>query len=87
MKELRRHRLGVVYTPCEIVRFIVASADWLCDKHFTKSLIDKNVEILDPELEPSLSNSWNTFEFVETNCENGSPIAWRTGPPPPVNYR
>ena len=41
-------RLGVVYTPNEIVRFMVESADWLCEKHFGKSLIDKDVEILDP---------------------------------------
>jgi hypothetical protein len=41
-------RLGVVYTPNEIVRFMIESADWLCQKHFGKSLIDKNVEILDP---------------------------------------
>jgi len=41
-------RLGVVYTPTEIVRFMIESADWLCHKHFGKSLIDKQVEILDP---------------------------------------
>ncbi len=41
-------RLGVVYTPNEIVRFMIESADWLCEKHFGKSLIDKDVEILDP---------------------------------------
>jgi predicted helicase len=41
-------RLGVVYTPNEIVRFMIESADWLCQKHFGKSLIEKNVEILDP---------------------------------------
>ncbi|MDB5571552.1 MAG: hypothetical protein JWN93_2735, partial [Hyphomicrobiales bacterium] len=41
-------RLGVVYTPQEIVRFMVQSADWLCEKHFGKSLIDRGVEILDP---------------------------------------
>lgn len=41
-------RLGVVYTPHEIVRFMVEGADWLCEKHFGKTLIDKNVEILDP---------------------------------------
>jgi type I restriction-modification system DNA methylase subunit len=29
-------RLGVVYTPNEIVRFMVESADWLCQKHFGK---------------------------------------------------
>lgn len=41
-------RLGVIYTPNEIVRFMIESADWLCQKHFGKALIDKNVEILDP---------------------------------------
>lgn len=41
-------RLGVVYTPNEIVRFMIESADWLCEKHFGKSLIDREVEILDP---------------------------------------
>lgn len=41
-------RLGVVYTPGEIVRFMIESADWLCEQHFKRSLIDKDVEILDP---------------------------------------
>jgi predicted helicase len=41
-------RLGVVYTPAEIVRFMIRSADWLCEKHFGKNLIDRGVEILDP---------------------------------------
>ncbi len=41
-------RLGVVYTPNEIVRFIIESADWLCEQHFGRNLIDKDVEILDP---------------------------------------
>lgn len=41
-------RLGVVYTPNEIVRFMIESADWLCQKHFGKNLIDREVEILDP---------------------------------------
>lgn len=41
-------RLGVVYTPNEIVKFMVESADWLCEKHFGKSLIDRDVQILDP---------------------------------------
>jgi predicted helicase len=41
-------RLGVVYTPNEIVRFMIDSAHWLCQKNFNKSLIDKQVEILDP---------------------------------------
>ena len=41
-------RLGVVYTPNEIVRFMIDSADWLCEQHFGRSLIDKDVDILDP---------------------------------------
>jgi predicted helicase len=41
-------RLGVVYTPNEIVRFVIQGADWLCRKHFDRGLVDKNVEILDP---------------------------------------
>ncbi len=41
-------RLGVVYTPNEIVRFMVESADWLCEKQFKRNLIDCDVEILDP---------------------------------------
>jgi predicted helicase len=41
-------RLGVVYTPNEIVKFMIEGADWLCEKHFGKNLIDPGVEILDP---------------------------------------
>jgi predicted helicase len=41
-------RLGVVYTPSDIVRFIVEGADFLTRKHFGKALIDRDVEILDP---------------------------------------
>jgi len=41
-------RLGVVYTPNEIVKFMVESTDYLLEKHFGKSLADKNVQILDP---------------------------------------
>ncbi len=41
-------RLGVVYTPNEIVRFMVEGTDWLLEKHFGRRLEDKGVEILDP---------------------------------------
>jgi predicted helicase len=41
-------RLGVVYTPNEIVRLMIESTDWLCQRHFGKRLIDRDVEILDP---------------------------------------
>jgi predicted helicase len=41
-------RLGIVYTPNEIVSFMVHSTDSLLDKHFGRALADRNVEILDP---------------------------------------
>ena len=41
-------RLGIVYTPNEIVRFMIESTDFLVHKHFRKLLADKEVEILDP---------------------------------------
>src|SRR5208283_2975454 len=41
-------KLGIVYTPNEIVNFIINGTDWLLHKHFGKTLADKNVEILDP---------------------------------------
>ena len=41
-------RLGIVYTPNEIVRFMVEAADFLTEKHFGKLLGDRGVNILDP---------------------------------------
>ncbi len=41
-------RLGIVYTPNEIVQFMIRSTDYLLHKHFGKTLGDKNIEILDP---------------------------------------
>ncbi|MFN0200088.1 MAG: N-6 DNA methylase [Bacteroidia bacterium] len=41
-------RLGIVYTPSEIVKFMLESTDYLLEKHFGKTLSDKNVDILDP---------------------------------------
>ena len=41
-------RLGVVYTPNEVVDFIIRGTDHLLQKHFGKTLADKNVQILDP---------------------------------------
>lgn len=40
--------LGIVYTPKEIVNFMLESTDYLLEKHFGKTLSDKNVHILDP---------------------------------------
>ena len=41
-------RLGVVYTPNEVVDFIIRGADWLLQRHFGKTLADEGVQILDP---------------------------------------
>jgi len=41
-------RLGIVYTPHEIVRFMLAAADHLVYQHFGRFLADKDVDILDP---------------------------------------
>ena len=41
-------RLGVVYTPNEVVDFIIRGTDHLLQKHFGRSLADENVQILDP---------------------------------------
>ncbi|MDL2345609.1 N-6 DNA methylase [Deinococcus sp. MIMF12] len=41
-------RLGIFYTPGEIVRFMVGATDALLDRHFGKALADPGVEILDP---------------------------------------
>ncbi len=41
-------RLGIVYTPEPVVKFMIESTDYLLDKHFGKSLVDRGVDILDP---------------------------------------
>ena len=41
-------RLGVVYTPNEVVDFIIRGTDHLLQKHFGCTLADDNVQILDP---------------------------------------
>jgi predicted helicase len=41
-------RLGIVYTPIELVDFIIRSVDYLLRKEFGRSISDENVHILDP---------------------------------------
>lgn len=41
-------RLGIVYTPVEVVDFIIRSAEAALRKHFRAGLSDKGVQILDP---------------------------------------
>lgn len=40
--------LGIVYTPIEVVDFILRSVDHLSKKHFGKGLTDEGVHVLDP---------------------------------------
>ena len=58
-------RLGVVYTPNEVVDFIIRGADHLLQKHFGKTLADDNVQILDP--------ATGTGTFI-TNLINHLPV-------------
>ncbi|CAM3349289.1 site-specific DNA-methyltransferase (adenine-specific) [Deinococcus saxicola] len=41
-------KLGIFYTPGEIVRFMIEATDTLLGRHFKVGLEDKGVEILDP---------------------------------------
>ncbi len=41
-------KLGIVYTPVEIVDFILRAADYVSKQHFGRGLSDESVHILDP---------------------------------------
>ena len=41
-------QLGIVYTPVEVVDFIIHSVDALLKKEFARSLSDENIHVLDP---------------------------------------
>jgi len=43
----RVEKLGIVYTPIEIVDFILRSADWALREHFGQSISDEGVHVLD----------------------------------------
>ena len=58
-------RLGVVYTPNEVVDFIIRGIDWLLLEHFGKTLGEKKVNILDP--------ATGTGTFI-TNLMNHLPV-------------
>ncbi len=44
----RADKNGIVYTPSEVVNFIVKSTDELLKKHFQKTISDDGITILDP---------------------------------------
>ncbi|MED0874720.1 DEAD/DEAH box helicase family protein [Bacillus mobilis] len=41
-------RLGIVFTPVEVVDFIIHSVDEVLKKHFGKSISDEGINVLDP---------------------------------------
>lgn len=41
-------QLGIVFTPVEVVDFIIKSVDYVLNKYFGKRLASKNVHVLDP---------------------------------------
>ena len=41
-------RLGIVYTPVELVDFIIQSVDYVLQQEFNTCLSDKGVNIIDP---------------------------------------
>jgi predicted helicase len=50
-------RLGVVYTPGEIVRFMIRGAEWLTEKHWGKTLADEASKSSIPPPAPAPSSS------------------------------
>ena len=71
-------RLGVVYTPNEVVDFIIRGTDHLLQKHFGRTLADDNVRILDP--------ATGTGTFI-TNLINYLPADRPGAQVPPRNLR
>jgi len=43
-----KEQLGIVYTPVEVVDFIIHSVEHVLNEHFGRSLNDRNVRIIDP---------------------------------------
>lgn len=41
-------RLGIVFTPVEVVDFIIRSANYAMDNAFNKTLADPGVAIIEP---------------------------------------
>ena len=63
-------RLGVAYTPIELVDYVLRSADRLSQHHFGKSLSDPGVHVLDP------FTGTGTFinRLLTINDSNGRPL-------------
>ena len=60
-------RMGIVYTPVQIVDFMVRSAAAICQKEFGRSIGSKNLHIL----EPFVGTGTFLARLIETKDENG----------------
>ena len=60
-------RMGIVYTPVQIVDFMVRSAAAICHKEFGRSIGSKNLHIL----EPFVGTGTFLARLIETKDENG----------------
>lgn len=63
-------RLGIVFTPIEVVDFIVKSVDDVLKKHFGKSLVSESVHILDP-FTGTGTFIVRTLTYLKKQMENG----------------
>lgn len=63
-------RLGIVFTPIEVVDFIVKSVDEALKKHFGKSLASEGVHVLDP-FTGTGTFIVRTLEYLKEQMNNG----------------
>lgn len=63
-------RLGIVFTPIEVVDFIVRSVDDVLKKHFGKTLSSEGVHILDP-FTGTGTFIVRTLSYLKTKLDNG----------------
>lgn len=63
-------RLGIVFTPVEVVDFIVKSVDDVLKKHFGKAIEDEGVHILDP-FTGTGTFIVRTLHYLKDKLENG----------------
>lgn len=63
-------QLGIVFTPVEVVDFIIKSVDYALNKYFGKHLSSKNVHILDPFTGTGTFMT-KTLQYFKQQMDNG----------------
>lgn len=63
-------QLGIVFTPVEVVDFIIKSVDYALNKYFRKHLSSKNVHILDPFTGTGTFMT-RTLQYFKQQMDNG----------------